>query len=573
MRTAYTKSEKAPLFRNVLRCCIVLAGMVAAACFTLNAEAGRHLKGHGESWTEDLSPVTTCDVDGIGKAHLFADAPVTIDEVSEEVTPNGVDYCLVKVKVPEAIHIWVGLPMNGEWNGRLQSLGGGVYCGFISAPISAVSEGYVGVTTDTGHEGFVPPGVPPDLAALFAMLDGSFAMLAPGEPNIPLQIDFSYRSEHLMAVIGKQLTRAFYGHKPLFSYWNGCSTGGRQGLAMAQRYPWDYNGILAGAPAIHFDRFQAAHMWPPMVQELEGYVPSAKKTLATEAAVAACDGLDGVIDGILRDPRQCDFDAEALICREDQDPDDCLTEAEASAIDRLWYGPTNEKGNQRLWYGLTRGTDLTALGGGSAFFDFPFPVAVEQPRYWVYFDPEWDWHYLDYSNYEDFFDDTVDAMAESGTATDNPNLAPFRAHGGKLIMWHGFNDELIFPEGTIDYYDRVVKTMGGGYRHTRKFARLFMAPGVAHCGGGTGPAPLDAFQTLVDWVEKGEAPDTILAAQVLPDGKTRTRPLCPYPDVAEYIGSGSADDAANFVCTDGRYHYPHHKRRGYHGKWNWKGQE
>ena len=196
------------------------------------------------------------------------------------------------------------------------------------------------------------------------------------------------------------------------------------------------------------------------------------------------------------------------------------------------------------------------MGGAS-----PFPVAVEQARYWVYFDPDWDWDYLDYSNFESFFNDTVFEMAESGTSTDNPNLAAFRDHGGKMILWHGFSDQLIMAEGTIDYYDRVVKALGGGYKHTGEFVRLFMAPGVAHCGGGTGPNPVNSFDYVVNWVENDVAPDVILATQVLPGVGTRTRPLCPYPYVAEWTGSGSTDDAANFVCKRGRDNYPHDKRQ------------
>ena len=499
-----------------------------------------------------ISPITTCDMSGIGSVTLVTDdnPPVeaTILSVDDVTSPGN---CLVKVLVPQAINIMVGLPMGGAWNGRLQSEGGGVYQGFLPNPTS-MANGYVGITTDTGHVGFVPPGFPP----FFAMLDGSFAMLAPGEPNIPLQIDFSYRSEHLMAVIGKQLIQAFYGRQPFFSYWNGCSTGGRQGLAMAQRYPEDYDGILSGAPAIHFDRFQAAMIWPPMVSSLEngGAVPSGKLTLATNAAVAACDGLDGVVDGILTDPRECHYDARHLIRKGCQSSDNtCLSKTEATAINKIWYGPTNKKGNKRLWYGEVRGTDLSALAGPE-----PFPVAIQQPQYWVYFDPTWDWHVLNYGNYESFFDDTMAQMAAPGPATDNPNLAPFRNHGGKIIIWHGFNDQLTIPEGTIDYYEDVVHTLRGGYRHTQEFARLFMAPGVGHCGGG-GPTPQDPFSYVVNWVENGVAPDSILATQILSDGTTRTRPLCPYPDVAVWTGQGSTDDAANFVCKRGRPHCPHDK--------------
>lgn len=493
--------------------------------------------------------VTTCDMAGIGSASLTADVPgVTITGVSTG-TAGTVPYCLVKVLVPQAIKIWVGLPMGGMWNQRLQSEGGGVYCGSVGVPAS-MAAGYVGVTTDTGHTG--KPPVP--------FLDGSFAMLTEGEPNIPLQIDFSYRSLHMMAVIGKQLIQDFYGAQPLlYSYWNGCSTGGRQGLAMAQRYPEDYDGILAGAPAIHFDRFQASHIWPTIVQKFEngGPVSIEKQNLATNAAVTACDELDGIVDGVLRDPRECRYDAKNLIragCQSDDDT--CLTKTEASAINKIWYGPTNKKGNKRLWYGLPRGTFLGALAGAS-----PFPVAIEQPRYWVYYDPDWDWNLLNYSNYEAFFNDTIREMSVSGTATDNPDLAPLRDNGTKLLMWHGFSDQLIMAEGTIDYYDRVVKEVGGGYRHVKEFARLFMAPGVAHCGGGTGPMPQNLFDYLVDWVENGVAPETILASKDMGGGMTQTRPLCPYPDLAVWTGHGSTDDAANFVCKHGKINFAHDKRQ------------
>ena len=205
MRYTSAKSGKVGVFSNIVHYCAVLAAMVAVLCFTLNAEA-------------QIYPILNCDMDegGIGAVTLVADAPVTILDATEETAVSGVPYCLVKVLVEEAINIWVGLPMDGEWNGRLQSEGGGVYCGIVSNPQS-VSQGYVGVTTDTGHEGFIPPGFPP----FFAVLDGSFGMLAPGVPNYDLQIDFSYRSIHLMAVIGKQLIQEFYDQQPEYSYWNG----------------------------------------------------------------------------------------------------------------------------------------------------------------------------------------------------------------------------------------------------------------------------------------------------------------------------------------------------------------
>ncbi len=519
------------------------------------------------------SPVTTCDAAGIGSVRLVADGPpVTIESVSAEAAGSGtaaVSYCLVKVRIPQAIHIWVGLPMEGKWNGRWQSLGGGGYAGSTSPPTSAVLGGYAGATTDTGHTGGRPDlPVPP--------LDGSFGMLAPGVANVPLQIDFAWRSEHLMAEIGKQLVRAFYGRAPAHSYWNGCSTGGRQGLRMAQDFPGDYDGILAGAPAIHWDRFQAGQIWYQLVQYRDNGGPvgggdpatlRAKESLATSRAVAACDALDGVVDGVLTDPRECGYSASAdatltsATCAV-SDPT-CLTPTEASAIDKMWKGPVAcsksdrdgscrvrdvaariliGKGNKRLWYPNERGTDLSGLGGA-----MPFPIATEQSKYWVYFDPSWDWHTLDYDNYLQFFKDTV-AQVGPLMASDDPNLARFRHRGGKLILWHGFADQLIVPEGTIDYYDAVTRTLGGGYRRTQTFARLFMAPGVAHCGGGDGPQPQGLFEALVNWVEQGKAPHRILAAKASAGGVTQTRPLCPYPAFARWTGSGSTDDAANFVC-------------------------
>jgi hypothetical protein len=547
MRLTQIPSENSENFSKKAHYCARAVSLLALLGFTAISQAG-------------ISPILNCDTAGIGSVALTTDdnpsQNATIESVAPETTSNGVPYCLVKVLAPQAIHIWVGLPTGGNWNGRLQSEGGSVYVGIDTVPASMTS-GYVGITTDTGHRGS-QPGLPP-------FLDGSFAMSSPGVPNTQLQIDYAYRSVHLMSVIGKQLIQAFYGASPSYSYFNGCSTGGRQGLAMAQRYPEDYDGILSGAPAINFDRFQAAMIWPSMVSLLEngGAVPRAKFNLATSAAVTACDNLDGVVDGVLTDPRACTYDANKLVSKTCTASDNtCLTSTEANAINKIWYGPTNEKGNKRLWYGEVRGTDLSALTLNLRGELNPFPVAIQQPKYWVYFDPNWDWKTeLYYSNFESYMDDTVTQMAAGGSATDDPDLGAFRDHGGKLILWHGFADQLIMPEGTIDYYDEVVNTLGGGYKHTQEFARLFMAPGIGHCantGANTGPVPQDPFSYVVNWVENDVAPETILASKTTSTG-TQTRPLCPYPDVAVYTGQGSTDDAANFECKRGKDNYPHDK--------------
>ncbi len=469
-------------------------------------------------------PKLASDAAAIGAVKLTADAPVKVLGVSRETAKGAsgeVPFCLVKLQVPEAVNIWVGLPLEGRWNGRWQSVGGGGYVGTVAAPSAAVADGYAAATTDTGHTGS----------------DGSFALKSKGVPNEPLRVDFAYRSEHLMAVLGKQLTQAFYGRPAERAYWNGCSTGGRQGLRMVQQFPEDYDGVLAGAPAIHMERFQAAQIWPQVVmrQLTGGPIAPEKLQLANKAAVAACDSQDGVSDGVLTDPRACKFSAKTLACKPGADPASCLTDAEATAIDRIWEGP---KGH---WYGITRGSALDMLAGPQ-----PFPLSVAQPRYWVYLDPEWDWKQLTMENYAKFFEDSVKAVGPL-LASGDTNLDRFRARGGKLILWHGWADGGILPESTVAYYEEVSKR-AGGYEKTQSFARLFMAPGVGHCRGGDGPQPERMFEAVVDWVEHGKAPQTVPSAKALPGGGTRTRPLCPYPTVAVWSGSGSTDDAANFRC-------------------------
>jgi pimeloyl-ACP methyl ester carboxylesterase len=499
---------------------------------------------------------------GLGKAPLVADGGgVRILSVTEG-KEGSVPYCLVKVVVPAAINIWVGLPMPDAWNGRWQSVGGGVYAGSVNVPADAIRTGYAAATTDTGHDG-----------GARGALNGSFGMLTRGKPNTALQADFASRSEHLMAVVGKQLVQAFYGKAPQYAYWNGCSTGGRQGLRMAQDYPDDYDGILAAAPAIHWDRFQAAMLWYPVLQNAENGGPigganpqvlAAKYRLATDRAIQACDAADGVTDGLLMDPRRCGYEAGSdaqitLASCMASDPN-CLKPSEAAVIDKSWRGPVacaagdtrcdvpatasrklGGRKAKRYWYGQLRGTDLSPLGGAE-----PFPVATEQAKYWVYFDPEWDWRGVTVESFGRFFRDSVKQVGPM-MASDNPDLRAFARRGSKLVLWHGWSDQLINAQGTIDYYDRVARKAGGLAR-VQQFARLFMAPGVAHCAGGIGPQPQRPFEAVVDWVEKGIAPDRILASRQV-SGTTQTRPLCPYPTEARWSGSGSTDDAANFSCV------------------------
>ena len=317
-------------------------------------------------------------------------------------------------------------------------------------------------------------------------------------------------------------------------------------MRMAQQFPADYNGILAGAPAFHWDRFQAYQIWPQVAMRIDagGPVASAKQTLATNAAIAACDAQDGVTDGVINDPRTCTYNPvnDSSITKASCTSADntCLTPGEASAIFKIWDGARSATG-KKLWPGVERGAALSGLGGTS-----PFAISVAQPQYWVYFDPTWDWKTLTYANYEQFFKDTM-IKVNPLMASENPDLSAFHNAGGKLIMWQGWADQLIMSEGSTTYYDAVANVMGG-YAALQPWYRHFMAPGVGHCGGGNGPQPQNLFQSVVNWVENGTAPDRIPATRTV-NGATETRPLCPYPMAAKYIGSGSTGDPNNFVCA------------------------
>jgi pimeloyl-ACP methyl ester carboxylesterase len=462
-------------------------------------------------------------------------------------TAADIPYCLVKVKVDPQVNIWVAMPTGPNWNGRFRSEGGGGYAGSVGVALDSVRQGFVGVQTDTGHTGS----------------SGDFGMLSPGVPNTQLQTDFANRSLHLMAVVGKQLTKAFYDQDPVRSYWYGCSTGGRQGLRMAQDYPEDYDAILAGDPAINWDRFQAYQIWPQLVSKLDagGPLSAGKRALVTQRAVAACDAADGVTDGLIDDPRKCTYDprSDATLTRAScsATDDSCLTPGEASAVQKIWGG-ARDQANNVLWPGVLRGADLGGLGGAT-----PFVIAINQPRYWVYLDPSWDWNTLTYANYGQFFQKTVD-MVGPLMASNNPDLSAFRNRGGKLIVYHGWADQLIMPEGTVQYYESVKQKMGD----PSDFAKLYMVPGMGHCSGGAGPNSFgqgnsttvprtpdrDVFRALMAWSEKGAAPASITATHFTNNTTTlpvdRTRPLCPYPQVARYKGTGSTDDAASFSCVN-----------------------
>ncbi|MBV9328921.1 MAG: tannase/feruloyl esterase family alpha/beta hydrolase [Chloroflexi bacterium] len=439
-------------------------------------------------------------------------------------------FCRVTLTVQPQINIEVWLPLAPKWNGRFQAVGGGGYAGSISfgALATALQGGYATASTDTGHSATQQPG-------------GSFGLTASGQLNWQFIIDFASRSEHEMTVQAKAILEAFYGQTARYSYWNGCSTGGRQGLMEAQRFPEDYDGILAGAPAINWPEFIPAEFWPQLVMlQKHDFVSQCKFNAVNAAAVAACDGLDGVVDGVIDDPRLCHFDPGSLVgtttpCGE------TFTATDADVVRAIWQGPRGPNG-EFLWYGLEPGASFAGLANTVDSSDgIPFPIATDWIKYFLLRNPSWDWHTATYPQFVQWFHESVAEFSDV-IGTNDPNLWAFRGHGGKLIIWHGWADQLIFPRGTINYYERLEQVMGGE-RSTQEFARLFMAPGVGHCGGGAGPNPVDPFSAVVNWVEHHQAPDTLLATNAV-----ESRPLCPYPLEARYTDQGSAMDAANFVC-------------------------
>ncbi|HWW22209.1 MAG TPA: tannase/feruloyl esterase family alpha/beta hydrolase, partial [Steroidobacteraceae bacterium] len=341
----------------------------------------------------------------------------------------------------------------------------------------------------------------------------------------------------------------YYGQPARFNYWNGCSTGGRQGYLLAQELGNELDGVMANAPAIYWTRFQTAQMWGQMaMRQLVGSpIIPAKLQQVRESAIAACDAADGVTDGIIQDPRACHFSAQANVCGTPTAPrSNCLTADEAAAVDKIWAGPRNAQ-RSMIWYGLDRGTDFATMDGPR-----PFALGLTQ-LHWDMHDRNFDWQSVSLDEYAVVAEQGSRAIADL-TDTTGP-LDTFRRHGGKLLTFVGTNDQSIFPRGVIGYYRQMAVRYGmrgsSDFSSIQDFYRLFLAPGVGHCGGGVGPAPTDPFNALVNWVEHGVAPATLLAAggsAAPPTG--RTRPLCPYPSKAIYNGSGSIDDAASFHCGD-----------------------
>jgi feruloyl esterase len=417
------------------------------------------------------------------------------------------------------IEIW--LPMSG-WNGKLEANGNGGWTGSIApATLAAgLQRGYATAMSDLGH-------------------DGGSASFALGHPE--KLIDFGYRATHETTLKSKSIIAAFYGEAPKLSYFNGCSAGGRQALKEAQKYPEDFNAIVAGSPGTNWTgrSFQAAWIAQANHKDEASTIPSAKFAAIHAAALEQCDSADGAKDGIIDDPTKCKFDPKEIQCK-DADGPACLTAPQVETARRIYSDVLNPRTRAEIFPGHERGSEL---GWNTMAGPQPMGLGLDLFKFIVFKDPNWDYKTLNFDG-----DVELTAKADGGVMNAlDPNLKPFLSRGGKIIQYHGWADPQISPRTSVEYYTRVLDSLGGAKNVTDSY-RLYMVPGMAHCGGGEGTSNFDMLTALEQWVEAKKAPDQIPASRVR-DGKVdRTRPLCPYPQVAKYKGSGSIDDAANFSC-------------------------
>jgi feruloyl esterase len=445
------------------------------------------------------------------------------------------------------IRFEVWMPSSG-WNGRFEGVGNGGFAGVInySDMGSALSRGYATASTDTGHQ-----GGPTDAAWAI----GHAEKIA----------DFGYRAIHETAEKAKAVISAFYGQSPRHSYFASCSNGGRQALMEAQRYPADYDGIIAGAPANFWTHLLSAAAFDinATLADPVSYIPQRKLPAIQAAALSACDALDGVKDGLIENPAECHFEPATLLCK-GPESDSCLTAAQVEALTKVYTGPRSSKGEQ-VFPGYSPGGEAEP-GGWSAWITGGAPQQAAMFFFgthffqsMVYADPAWDFRTFQVDRDTKTADDKMARLLNS----THSDLKRFKERGGKLILYHGWSDAAIPAQATIDYYQTVVSKMGA--KDSASFVRLFMVPGMQHCGGGSGPntfgagaaegdAQHDMGRALERWVENGVAPEQIVATGYKSrsdpaSGVARTRPLCAYPQIARWKGSGSTDDAANFACV------------------------
>jgi len=478
---------------------------------------------------------------------LQMDAPYAFNTLPAFCRVHGI----IQPSRDSDIKFEVWLPVSG-WNEKYQGIGNGGFAGSIlyNGLADALAHNYATAATDTGHQGNA--------------IDASWAL---GHPE--KIIDFGYRAIHETAVNAKAIIQAFYGKKPQYSYFNSCSNGGRQALMEAQRFPEDYDGIIAGAPAHFWTHLNSVAISNTLAisSDASSFISPTKLPAVQEAVLAECDMLDTVRDGVLEDPPQCRLDLSRLLCS-GTETDRCLTNSQLAALKKLYAGPHNAEGEQ-LSPGYPPGDEANPQGWGvwvtgkEPTQGLLFSFGTQFYKNMVYNDPSWDFRTFDWDRDTRVADEK---MAPILNATD-PDLTQFKKRGGKLILYHGWNDAGIPAQFTVDYYKSVVSKMG--QKEADEFVRLFMVPGMQHCAGGTGCNSFgqqgvaqgnpdsNISAALERWVEEDVAPEKVIATKYKADGNTasgvvRTHPLCPFPKVAGYKGSGSTDEDSNFSCVESR---------------------
>jgi feruloyl esterase len=494
--------------------------LIAAPCFARNCESLATLQ----------LPHTT-----ITKAEVIATG--TFAPPTGKPLPDLPAFCRVTATIkPSAdsgilVEIWM---LRADWSQRLEGTGNGGFAGKISygALAEGLRRGYAVANTDMG----------------MATPAGATASIFINRPD--RWIDWGYRATHEMTLVAKQVVHAYYARDARRAYFVGCSTGGEQALMESQRYPDDYDGIVGGAAANNRTGVHASILWNFAVNEKTpaSSLPAAARSLLTQAVVDKCDALDGVKDGVINDPGKCQFDPSSLQCKSAGE-EKCLTAAQVETAKQIYAGPVNPRTGQSLYPGLPKGSEFGWDGLDPTPGGIPPYASI---FHWV-FGPQWDWRRFDFDR-----DDAIytQRLAEMVNAT-SPDIDVFRAHGHKLLMYHGWSDWLVAPGESINYYNAVVARNSSTHSSKPHDAldqsfRLFMVPGMAHCAGGPGETHFDALGAVVDWVEHGVAPDRIVASKLpiaeMGAATNVQRPLCPYPRVARYQGSGSTGDASNFVC-------------------------
>jgi feruloyl esterase len=512
----------------------VLAG-IAALSLTLWAEAAGPSAAAGTACA-NLAAMTIPNVTINASAVVAAGTFTPPGPQAPGATPSPLPaFCRVEATArptsDSEIKFEIWIPPVDAWNGKFQGVGNGGYQGSISytAMAAALRRGYATASTDTGHTGD----------------DVKF-----GQNHPEKVIDYGWRAIHVMTDTAKLVVRNAQGRFADKSYFVGCSAGGHQAMSEAQRFPEDYDGIIAGAPANNRIRQTFAFMWSWTATHNDDGTPiltAAKLALVTKAAVAACDANDALKDGLIEDPRKCSFDAATLACKPGADDSTCLTPAQVEAVKKVHDGVKNPRTGEQIFTGWPRGSenfgDAAIMGWRQYITDMKEPSRVGVLKYWLFNDPNWDVRTLDYDRDFAFANERLPHLH----AVDR-DLAPFKKSGGKLISYAGWMDPVVPPQDTAAYYEGVAKVMGG-YDKTRDFYRLFTAPGMGHCAGGPGPNTFDALTALENWVERGVAPDRLIATHSTGGKVDRTRPLCPYPQVARHTGKGSIDEAASFACV------------------------